>query len=199
MKTQRSFAYCTRMLVIVFCAAALPQIAWAQVWIATTGSVDQSSLSTYQFNGQLAFVRPSLATGVVTLRYNVFPAGDLLKQITDPCCESRALMVRFLDNGSGAQVIVSLKQYNVITGQLTTLLTFDSNNYPPKSAFQMPVPTPFNSQTGFFNFNFAEGPAEGGSNQGGCCAYYIEAKLIRSAPGGTPGLGTISLIRILEP
>jgi hypothetical protein len=45
----------------------------AQIWIASTGAVDPSGASTYLFNGQLAFVKPSLATGTVILRYNVLP------------------------------------------------------------------------------------------------------------------------------
>ena len=72
----------------------------AQIWIASTGAVDESSISTVRFDGQLAFVHSSLATGTVTLRYNVLPAGDLLKPITDRSTEGRGLVVRFLDNGS---------------------------------------------------------------------------------------------------
>ena len=197
MKIRRGFATLRRIAVLWLCVVVPLPMATAQIWIASTGSVDQSSLSTYQFNGQLAFVRPSLAKGTVTLRYNLFPAGDLLTAITDPCCEGRALMVRFLDNGSGAQVIVTLKQYNVATGKLTTLITFDSNKYPPKSAFQEPVPTI--SDSSFFNFSFAQGPTEGPQDLGGCCAYYVEAKLVRSASGGTPGLGSIRLVRVLAP
>ena len=190
MKILRGFTYCIRTMLFAFCVAALSQTAAAQIWIASTGSVDQSSISTYQFVGQLAFVRPSLAKGTVTLRYNVLPAGDLLTQLA-PCCEAWGLRVRFLDNGSGAQVIAKLKQYNVTTGQLTTLLTFDSNDYPPQSAFQESSPTSFCC---FFNFSFAqfEGPP-------GCCAYYVEAKLIRSASGGTPGLGSIRIVRLEAP
>jgi hypothetical protein len=196
MKILRTLINRGRMAMLALCFAASSQIGVAQVWIASTGTVDTSSLSTYLFVGQLAYVQPSLATGSVTLRYNVFPAGDLLKPITQPCCEGRALLVRFLDNGSGAQVTVTLKQYNVRTGQLTTLLTFDSNDYPPQPAFHEGLPQ---STGSFFNFSFAQGPTEGSQDQGGCCAYYVEAKLIRNARGGTPGLGSISLVRSLAP
>ncbi len=196
MKMLRTLINCKRVAMLALCFAVLSRIGAAQVWIASTGTVDPSSLSTYLFVGQLAYVQPAVKTGTVTLRYNVFPAGDLLKPITQPCCESRSLVVRFLDNGSGAQVIVTLKQFNVRTGQLTTLAAFDSNQYPPQSAFQEGLPR---STGGFFNFSFAQGPIDGTQDQGGCCAYYVEAKLIRSAPGGTPGLGSISLVRNLAP
>lgn len=198
MKILRSLLGWERIGLLALCCAfaASSQMGVAQVWIASTGTVDPSSLSTYLFVDQLAYVQPSVKTGTVTLRYNVLPAGDLLTPVTQPCCEGRALLVRFLDNGSGAQVIVTLKQYNVTNGQVTTLLTFDSNNYPPQAAFQEGLPQ---STGAFFNFSFAQGPTEGGQNQGGCCAYYVEAKLIRSAPGGTPGLGSISLVRSLAP
>lgn len=184
-----------RMAILALCFATASQIVAAQVWIASTGTVDPSSLSHVLFVDQLAYVQPSVKTGTVTLRYNVLPAGDLLTPITEPCCEGRDLLVRFLDNGSGARVIVMLKQYNVKTGQLTTLETFDSNTYPPRPTFQLSYP----QHTGtYFNFSFAQGPV-GVPENSGCCAYYVEAKLIRSAPGGTPGLGSISLVRSLAP
>jgi hypothetical protein len=101
--------------------------------------VDESSLSTYQFTDQKVLVKPSLDTATVVLRYNVLPVGELLVPVTQACCERRALMVRFLDNGSGAQVLVKVKQYNVRTGQLTTLMSFDSNNYSPELRASTPA------------------------------------------------------------
>lgn len=196
MKMLRALIHSGRVAMLVFSVATLSQAGRAQVWIASTGTVDPSSQSSYLFVDQLAYIQPSLATGTAILRYNVLPAGDLLTPVTQPCCEGRALLVRFLDNGNGSQVIVTLKQYNVTNGQVTTLLTFDSNNYPQKAAFQEGLPQ---SPGAFFNFSFAQGPTEGSQNQGGCCAYYVEAKLIRSARGGTPGLGSISLVRSLAP
>jgi hypothetical protein len=197
MKSIRFLAHGRRMVMLCLLIAGLSHAAAAQIWVASTGTPDESSTSAVQFNGQLAFIRSSLSTGRVTLRYNVLPVGNLISPVTQPCCESRALMVRFLDNGDGAQVIVTLKRYNVRTGALTTLLTFDSNRFPVHAGFQEPVPTIDDGN--FFNFSFAEGPAEGPQDQGGDSAYYIEATLIRSKPGGNPGLGSIRLVKVLAP
>jgi hypothetical protein len=197
MKSIRILTHGRRVGILCLLFTALSQMATAQIWVASTGTPDESSTSTVLFNGQLAFIRPSLPTGSVTLRYNVLPTGNLISPITQPCCESRALMVRFLDNGHGAQVIVRLKRYNVRTGELTTLLTFDSNRFTPQMGFQEPVPTIGDGS--FFNFSFAEGPTEGTQDQGGDSAYFIEATLIRSAPGGNPGLGSIRLVKVLAP
>jgi hypothetical protein len=197
MKIFRNIANRNLRAVLCLCVAVLSQMAAAQVWVGSTGIVDESSTSTYQFTGQAAFVRSSVATGTTLLRYNVGPAGDILKPVTNACCEARALMVRFLDNGSAAHVVVTLKRYDVKTGHVTTLLSFDSDHYPARSGFQEPVPTIFDGA--FFNFSFAEGPTQGPQDQGGCCVYYVDAKLIRSAPEGTPGLASIRLVRVLAP
>ena len=182
---------------VSFClAVAFASTANAQTWVASTGTVDQSSLLTYQFKDGAAFVR-SGQLGKVVLRFNVLPVGDLLIPVTNACCEGRALWVRFLDNGEGAQVLVNLKQYNVTTGQITTLLSFDSKNFPPQATFQDATP---NTGLGpLVNFSFATGPFNGAMNQGGDSVYYLEATLVRSKRGGTPGLATISIVRTLAP
>jgi hypothetical protein len=168
----------------------------AQVWVASTGTVDEGSLVTFFFTGGVATIKPGV-NGFAIVRYNVLPVGKLIQPITNACCESRALMVRYQDNGPGAKVIVRLKRYNVHTGVVTTLLTFDSNQHAQSSSFQEPVPTIFDGS--FFNFNFAEGPTEGSQDQGGDSAYYIEAQLIRTAAGGNPGLASIRIVTVEAP
>jgi hypothetical protein len=117
--------------------------------------------------------------------------------ITEPCCQGRAFWIRFIDNGNAARVQVYLKQQNVNTGAIATLLSFDSDDYPPLPTFQSATP---NKGLGpFFNFSFASGPFNGSNNQGGDSVYYIEAILTRGAQGGTPGLASISIVNTLAP
>jgi hypothetical protein len=195
MRGKRILVHCKLLAALCLCAAAMSTAATAQVWVASTGTVDPASLSSALVNGQLVFIRPGLATGTVTIRYNVLPVGDLITNLTQPCCQSRELVVRYMDNGPGAQVLVKLKRYNVNTGAVTTLLTFNSKNFPSQTNFQQQIPGPMS----FFNFSFADGPINGVNDQGGDSVYYIEATLVRSAPGGNPGLGSIRLVTGLAP
>jgi hypothetical protein len=180
------------LLIIVFSGSK----AEAQGWVASTGAVDEGSLSTYQFTGGNAFLRPSVANGFAILRYNVTPFPT--DKLTEPCCEGWNLIVRFQDNGSAAQVLVSLKGYNVKTGKVSTLITFDSNNFPAQSGFREPLPNDCGS---FFNFDFVRGgEVNGGEDQRlGQTSYYLEAKLIRSGTGGNPGLATIGIVKSVCP
>ncbi len=182
------------MCLLCSIALGVALTAQAQTWVGSTGAVDPTSLSSYQFDGPAVLIRPSLPDGQVVIRYNVSPGA--FQNITQGCCESRVLVVRFVDNGSAAQVRVQLKRYNIFTDQLTTLLSFDSNNYTPQSGFQT---TAITGTGNFFNFSFADGPYTGGTNQGGDSVYYLVATLTRSAPGGNPQLASISIVTELAP
>src|SRR2546423_9836637 len=127
MSLRKACEGCRRLfLPVIFVIALVATSANAQIWVASTGAVDEGSLSSFQFTGGAAYLRSSITTGSATLRFNVLPVGTLKDLLTNPCCEGRVMLVRFLDNGSGAQVTVSLKRYNLTTGQVTTLLSFDS-------------------------------------------------------------------------
>jgi hypothetical protein len=147
-----------------------------------------------QFDGPAVLIRSSLPDGQVVIRYNVSPGA--FENLTDPCCQGRDFVVRFVDNGPGAQVLVKLKRYNVFTGTTTTLLSFDSNDFPPKAGFQTSTIT---GCCAFFNFSFADGSFDGTGNHGGDSVYYIVATLTRSASGGNPQLASISIVTSLAP
>lgn len=187
---------CRALIWSFFIVFILAITASAQTWVATTGTADPSTVSMATFNGSAALIKGT-NPGKVVLRYNILPTNEMLVNVTQPCCEGRALWVRFLDNGDGAQVLVNVKRVNVTTGQTTTILSFDSNNFAAQSTFQDATP---NSGLGpLVNFSFAEGPFNGSTNEGGDSAYYIEATLIRSATGGTPGLQSVGIVRTLAP
>ncbi len=190
----KTFVQASR-LVVLLAVLFTTILATGQIWIPSTGTVDEGSLTSFQFTGGAAFLRTTVSTGFAILRFNVLPVGSLATALTQPCCEGRALMVSYIDDGPGAQVLVSLKRYNIKTGKTTTVLTFDSNNFPVQSTFKETAPT----GGSFFNFSFATGPTEGVNDLGGDSEYFIEAQLIRSAPGGNPGIASIRIVNALAP
>ena len=75
MKILCSIARRNRTALLWLFATALPQVAVAQVWVASTGVVDESSPSTYEFTGQAAFVRSSVATAKYIASLQCGPGG----------------------------------------------------------------------------------------------------------------------------
>jgi hypothetical protein len=184
--------YSLRRLLLTTTITVLAQLSLAQVYVASTGAVDEGSINSFVFNSGTLSIRPSLPAASAIVRYNVLPVGELLKPLSDPCCAARALVVRYIDNGPGAQVKVTLKRYNVRTGGQSILLTFDSNDFPSASGYQQHIPTIFEGR--FFDFNFAQGPFDGGEDQGGDAVYFLEATLIKSSSAGTPAIASIRII-----
>ena len=148
-------------------------VAWAQntnqKWttVASAGTVDQKDVSLVTFNGPVASLTTAAPDqSTLHIRYNVVPVDGLF----DPGCAGYRLRVRYRDEFSqygltldpGIQVVVTLKSINLFTGAVSTLLTFNSNQFAAAYGFQTQL-----SDYGWFTFDFA-------SN-----AYWIEAYLIR--------------------
>ncbi len=110
------------------------------------------------------------------------PVRDLATDLTD--IEYRVFAARFLDDGAG-HVFLSLKQVNLSTGVITTLMTFDSNASSPSTSYQEGN-TPGNPT---FNFTWADSEAFNPTDS----VYYVEAQLSRSAAGGQAGLAGFSI------
>jgi hypothetical protein len=166
----------------------VPARAAAQSWAASTGVVDPFGGSHVRFNGGIASMDSAAPVNTtVTLRYPLQEAGDLVLN-TNPLQqgECRLMSVRYLVSGAGAQVTLSLKQYDLLTGIQKTLLSFDSNAHAPAPRFQTQT-----SVCGVFDFSFADNAEPGPSGS----VYFVEAKLKRTAPNGNPQLGAFALSR----
>lgn len=161
--------------------------AHAQVWVGSTGTVDPNSTNLVKYiNGRVELRNDAPVGSVAFIRYNVLPVRDLAQDLSD--MEYRVFDARFLDNGAG-HVFLSLKQVNVSTGLITTLMTFDSNLSAPSASYQRGN-TPGNPT---FNFIWADSQAFNPTDN----VYYIEAQLSRTAAGGQAGLEGFSIKKII--
>ena len=176
----------SRMVLLMALLISSPSITQAQggsPWttVGSAGVVDEESLGFVQlgkFSEEgVVQLKPEAPLNLpVTIRYNIVAVPGLL----EGNCNS--LTVRFRDNGKGALVRVSLRQYKIdSTSPPETgppVFGFDSDIHAmPSSAFQV--------TTLRFDlpFNFLKN------------AYFFEVRLFKSDATGYPALGIIQLSR----
>ena len=126
------------LVTFVFIAAltsSLPVAAQEAPWtsVGSAGTVDEEDLLLVQLGtpvpGAIS-MRP--LRGAVNVRYNVVAVPGVLGET-----ESLVLTARYLDRGDGQRVFLELKEYNLGTGLTTTLMTLDSDAFPPSDQFQV--------------------------------------------------------------
>ena len=100
--------------------------------VAASGTVDEADLDEVVFRGPRATVRGE--SGKVTLRYDVSLSGST-PNLDHFGCQGIWLYVRYRDNGDKARIVAKLKEYDVTSGDVTTLLVFDSNDFAQNGEF----------------------------------------------------------------
>jgi hypothetical protein len=151
-------------------AVALDEKPWTSV--GSAGTVDEDSLDRILLHNAIAQVKSTGPDSASTIRYNIVAVEGLFGG------EGITLTARFLDAHDDDQVLLLLRQANLFTGALTTLVVLDSNAYPPSFSYQTESVC---NAAGRFDFS---------QN-----AYYVEA-ILTKAPvrrgTGTGGLQVLS-------
>lgn len=156
------------MIVAVPLAARAENRAWTTV--GSAGTVDEANLLNFTTTGAKVEIKSTAKLpATLVVRYNIVALEDLFDDVIK-------LDVRYLDNGKEAQVVVALKQYNLATGAMSTLLKLDSDTFPASGSYQLQSVEVWNNK-----FDFEEN------------AYFIEAQLKKTGAKGTPGLAAIKL------
>lgn len=166
-------------LSVIFCMSAWA-VSTAQSWVASTGTVGPVGSKYARFGEPIVYIDSAAPIPTtITLRYNL----DHVEESFDPEHECKTLQVRYVDNGNGAHVLVRIKGQDVVTGQVTTLATFDSNltGEEASNSFQVHGTACIE---GDFPLDFVWQHIYGG----GGSVYYVVASLTRSATGGNPRL-----------
>lgn len=177
---------CLAVVVMAVFAFNAPAVQ-AQTWVGSTGTVDPNSVNLVKYiDGKVELRNDAPVGSTAFIRYDVLPVRDLATDLQS--IEYRVFAARFLDDGAG-HVFLSLKQLNLSTGDITVLMTFDSNASSPSTSYQE-ANTPGNPT---FNFTFADSESFNSTDS----VYYVEAQLSRTATGGQAGLAGFSIKKIV--
>lgn len=185
MLTLASRNFVSFLLVALF-ALAVPLNAradngFAKPWttVASAGTVDEADANKVNYSEGTARLNLAVpANSTATIRYNVVAVDGLV----DAGGDGYSLGVRFRDNGQDERVIVRLKAVDLNTGIVSTLMTLDSNAFPPNALFQLryvPVCWPN------WGFNFTRN------------AYFVETILWKGTTAGNPGLTAVQISKTI--
>jgi hypothetical protein len=165
------------LLLTGLAATSHAQVVLGQPWttIGAVGVVDEGEVT---FTGPLAY----LASDSAVLRYNVVSVEGLFA--TAGAAPTRTILsARFRDNGDNNHVVVRLKSQRLTganAGDITTLMTIDSDDYPGSSSFQT---RSIWCDGGGFSFDFVN------------YAYFVEVTMTRTGLPVTAGLAAIQIGR----
>ena len=148
-----------------------PDVTQAERWttVGAAGTVDKDDLVLYKTDtskGVMFFA--SGITGELNINYNI----GAIDTFAYPEFE---WLVGFRDNGASARVLLELKRYNIFSGITSTVTTFDSNSFGSSASFRANNKC-FHHVFDFLNF-----------------AYFINARIIKTAADGKPALGAVQL------
>ncbi|MCU1384491.1 MAG: hypothetical protein JWL71_3188 [Acidobacteria bacterium] len=170
----------------VFAAGAAASDA-TQYWSVTgsTGIVDEGSASLVSFSDTgSATIRNGVSSGTVQLRFPVLPVGELARNV-DYKTAHWCLGMLYRDDGAHARVVVTLKSVNVTTGVTTVHGSVDSDaSSTTGAAYTNLTLCRLTNGDGTTMTSFFSGES----------AYYVDAKLIRTAADGNPGLRAVQII-----
>src|SRR5215469_9657880 len=144
----------SRIVVALAMIMALALGTWASVqtgWttVGSAGTVDDRSASIVGLRGPYVTLKTtcwfaflgidtvfcSVATGTVTVRYNVVPTGSL-NPVPPAGFTVYQFSTRFRVTGKTQRVLLYLKEVNLQLGTENTILTFDSNAFGASADYQ---------------------------------------------------------------
>ena len=169
MSIARYFKLAMCLVVSALVSAPVAAIAQAKPWtsVGSAGTVDEADTGIVTFNQSIAAISAAAAVGSsLDIRYNVVAVDGVFGG------DGIALTGRFRDTGAAERVILRLKRYSLVNGVTQTLLTLDSNTFPPSAALQTRTVGVCDVGLDFFNN-----------------VYFVEAQLIKTDAGGVPQLG----------
>lgn len=145
----------------------------------SAGTVDEKDLSIYEVSGPNMNIKTNaVLPAKLNVRYNVVAVSQLLGW------NKPSMKIRYRDSGSNTSVKIKLIQVDLDTGNQTTVLTFNSNDYAQSDKYQ----TRSVYNCGGNKFNFQKN------------AYFIDAKLVKKntneQSSSVPGIQTIQVSSI---
>ena len=165
------------LITLTLLCASVPVLGVGELWttVGSDGTPDDSNRNAVIFTGTVAEVSQGFI-GTVRMRYNV----DQTTLDGQPV----ELKVRYRDNGARARVIVRLKEHNFTTGDVTDVVSFDSDDEVASADFQIGSALSC-TLTESHLLDFSQN------------AYYIEIELRKTGSRGDPGVSQIRLIGIV--